>query len=572
MGFLDYAWNVSLQKEGGNTTILIDPKRQYPVLTQNEKGFIIILPIPSISEEGTVYFLSHEFSSLSRKEEVGRLFRACVVHLTAHTLMPTPQENLELSTSKPNLAEVFSDSLVKDAYVNARISALHRDRIPDIAFANAFFFARMKPVERIRNSATRIMVALLSRQNVGLVKGVLPKDEETTVDQLTKKLRLLEEKIKGSLLEEYPRFDQLQKETAMTIVQTLESNGPILESPAFQYTEQAGPSTVFSNSSHSTGIEVEKAFKKSYQILDGEIPREDAMESYWNKETNLEASQAFNSWLNRKNREEKIATVFEKYIEGTRFTSVDFPTEDYTNYMKVRTFLQGGSRRLLDSLRVAKDALDEDPRKEMGQLDLTEVIQKLASRSPRTDVFMQNEYLSSSFAWAILFDSSASMKIRDEDSRALIICVAEATKELLMDPGSWTLLAFSDHLQILKAPSEAYSRRVRARIGGLKFNGLTYMPDAIRVAGKFLTQRFDEQRFLVVLSDGWPYGYPRIHKELAESIDSLQRKGVIVIGVGIQSERMKQFFKVSSTVYSQHDLIKKFAKIYMQASRAALEK
>jgi len=98
MGFLDYAWNVSLQKEGGNTTILIDPKRQYPVLTQNEKGFIIILPIPSISEEGTVYFLSHEFSSLSRKEEVGRLFRACVVHLTAHTLMPTPQENLELST------------------------------------------------------------------------------------------------------------------------------------------------------------------------------------------------------------------------------------------------------------------------------------------------------------------------------------------------------------------------------------------------------------------------------------------------------------------------------------------
>ena len=141
-----------------------------------------------------------------------------------------------------------------------------------------------------------------------------------------------------------------------------------------------------------------------------------------------------------------------------------------------------------------------------------------------------------------------------------------------MDPGSWTLLAFSDRLHILKAPSEAYSRRVRARIGGLKFNGLTYMPDAIKVAGKFLTQRFDEQRFLVVLSDGWPYGYPSMQKELAESIEYLQRKDVIVIGVGIQSERMKQFFKVNSSVYNQQDLIKKFSKIYMQASRAALEK
>jgi hypothetical protein len=572
MGFLDYAWNVSLQKEGENTSILIDQKKQFPVLTQNEKGFKIVLPIPSISEEETVYFLGHEFASPSRKEEVGRLFRACVVHLTAHTLMPTPRENPEPLTSQMNLAEVFSEVLVKDAYVNARISALHRDKIPDIAFANAFFFTKLKPVERIRNSATRIMVALMSKQNLGLVKGVLPKDEVTIVNQLTNKLRLLERKIKNSISGEDSSFDQLQKETAMTVAQTLESAGPILESPAFQYTEQAGPSTVFSNSSLSTRIEVEKAFKKSFQILDGGIPREGAIESYWKEGTNFEASQAFNSWTNRKNRERKIATVFEKYIEGTRFNSVDFPTEDYANYMKVRTFLQGGSRRLLDSLRVAKDALDEDPRKEMGQLDLTEVIQKLASNSPRTDVFMQNEYLSSSFAWAILFDSSASMKIRDEESRALMICVAEATKELLMDPGSWTLLAFSDRLQILKAPSEAYSRRVRARIGGLKFNGLTYMPDAIKVAGKFLAQRFDEQRFLVVLSDGWPYGYPSMEKELAESIEYLQKKDVIVIGVGIQSERMKQFFKVNSTVYNQQDLIKKFSKIYMQASRAALEK
>jgi len=217
------------------------------------------------------------------------------------------------------------------------------------------------------------------------------------------------------------------------------------------------------------------------------------------------------------------------------------------------------------------DALDEDPRKEQGQLDLTEVIQKIASRSPRTDVFMENEYLSRSFAWGILFDASASMKIKGELGRALAMCVAEATKELLMDPNSWSFFAFSDRFYILKDSSEAYSRRVRARIGGLKFSGLTYMPDAIQVAGEILAHRFDEQRFLIVFSDGWPYGYPNISSVLSESISSLEKKGVIVIGVGLESERMKNFFKISSAVYSQKDLIKKFSKIYMKASAAALE-
>ena len=233
--------------------------------------------------------------------------------------------------------------------------------------------------------------------------------------------------------------------------------------------------------------------------------------------------------------------------------------------------LSGGSRRLLDSLRIAQDALDEDPGKEMGQLDLNAVIQMIASRKPGTDVFMQDEYLSRSFAWGILFDVSASMKIKSDFGQAIVICVAEATKELLQDTGAWALFAFSDRFYILKDPSEAYSEKVRARIGGLKFDGLTYMPDAIQVAGKILLNRIDEQRFLIVISDGWPYGYSNMPIALQESISALQQRGVIVIGLGVQTERMKNFFKASSSVYDQKDLVKKFAKVYANASTTALE-
>lgn len=571
MGFLDYAWSISLQKDNIKTRIHLDPKLQQPTLTRDEVGFNITLPVPSVSEEGAISFLGYEFPADSGKAEAGKLFRACVFHLTAHTLMPIDYVTPVSPTSKSTLVGTFSETLVNDAYVNTCMSVNYPDTLVDLAFANSLAFAKLKLVERIFNPATRIMTALLSKINIGIVKGLLRPEEEEAVNQLTVKLSSLKEMIKISLSGEDIKISENLDKTKNDIISILELHGPILEAPSFQYTENIGPCTVFSQREIPSEFGINKIFRKSLKALDGLIPSEESMESCWRKETNAEVTQAFNSWFHQKAREQKILAKIEKYIEGTRFKSIGFPSEDYTQYQRSRALLRGGSRRLLDSLRVAQDALDEDPRKEMGQLDLTEVIQKIASRSPRTDVFMQHEYLGRSFAWGILFDVSASMKIKAELSKALAICVAEATKALLMDPGSWTFFAFSDRFYILKDASEAYSRRVRARIGGLKFDGLTYMPDAIRVAGKILSQRFDEQRFLIVLSDGWPYGYPDMPLALSETVSALEKKGVIVIGVGLESERMKNFFKVSSTVYSQKDLIKKFAKIFVQASAAALE-
>jgi nitric oxide reductase activation protein len=295
------------------------------------------------------------------------------------------------------------------------------------------------------------------------------------------------------------------------------------------------------------------------------------MDSYWKKEMDFEALQAFDSEIHEKDREEKILSKLNEYVAGTNFNSVDFPEEDYTQYLRIRTLLAGGSRRLLDSLRVAQDALDEDPGKEMGQLDLTSVIQAILSKKPATDVFFKDEYLSKSFAWSIIFDVSASMRVKADFARALALVVAEATKELLMDPGSWTLFAFSDRFYVLKDSSEAYTQKVRARIGGLRFQGLTYMPDAIRVAGQILAKRYDEQRFLIVISDGWPYGYSNMSEALKESIETVQKKGIIVLGIGVETEKMGELFKLSSPAYSQKDLIKRFSKIYTDSSAIALE-
>ena len=102
-------------------------------------------------------------------------------------------------------------------------------------------------------------------------------------------------------------------------------------------------------------------------------------------------------------------------------------------------------------------------------------------------------------------------------------------------------------------------------------NGLTFLPDAIQIAGKMLAKRFEEQRCLIVISDGWPYGYDDMPIALKGCVNDLLRKGVIVIGIGVDTKRMSDFFHLHASVYTQKDLINKFGSIYANASAKALE-
>jgi len=547
MGFLEYAWNVSLQKDNMKVKIVLNPLLNQPTLESDNFGFTVNLPTAQFLDDDRIFFIGYRLATdANGKAKIGRLFRASVLHLTTHTLLPLPTDKIAPQPSEP-IINVFAQSLVRDICLNA------------------------KPTERILTPATRIMVALLLKVNIGMVKGSLSPEQEKAVNELNTILMPLKETFMASLAGNQINMEELFDENVKSITEALEPFGPFLEAPSLPHTEQTGPCSIFTETEMPLDFEVDRVFRKSIETLGGIVPPEGAIDSCWRKEQEIEALQAFDSEQHQKMQKEKILARINQYAELTRFKSVSFPDEDYTQYLRARTFLQGGSRRLLDSLRIAQDALDEDPGKEMGQLDLTSVIQALSSKKPVTDVFCKDEYLSKSFTWSIIFDVSASMQVKGENAKALAICVAEATKELLMDPGSWTFFAFSDKFYVVKDSTEAYTRRVRARIGGLKFEGLTYMPDAIRLAGQILTKRYDEQRVLVVISDGWPYGYDNMPATLAACIDALVKKGVIVIGVGVETERMSDFFKINAAVYTQKDLVKRFARIFVNASAAALE-
>jgi hypothetical protein len=569
MGFIDYAWSISFQKDNTKVKMLQDPNIEQPTFQPDEFGTTIKLPsvkfLPNkqISYLGQVFPFDHQ-----GKIRVGRLFRASVLHLTTHTLTMLPNEIMYPNNSDTPL-QAYCKALARDTYANAYLQAWYPDRFVDIAFANTCFYQRIKPLDRIFSPSTKVMTALLTKINLGAIKGNLSPEDDQTVNTIFSELSTLKETFLSTFMGDQLDLGKIVNEKIKTISSILEPYGPFLETPSLPNTENPGNCSIYSIPEEN--FDLEGTFIFALEALGGTVPAIDNMEQLWRPEQENEALQAFDADRYGKERQQKILQRLTPYLGWTRFKGISFPDEDYTQYLRARNLMQGTSRRLMDALRSALDLLDEDPRQEMGQLDLSAVIQAMACGKPATDVFNLDEYLKQSFAWSIVFDASASMKVRGEYGRALAISVGEVAKELMTDPTSWSFFGFNDRLHVLKDSNESYSKTIRSRIGGLKFEGLTYMPDAVLMAGKMLAKRFEEQRVLIVISDGWPYGYANMPIALKEGVDDLLRKNVIVIGIGVQTDRMGNFFRLNTSVYTQKDLVNRFANVYIAASEKAIE-
>jgi nitric oxide reductase activation protein len=128
------------------------------------------------------------------------------------------------------------------------------------------------------------------------------------------------------------------------------------------------------------------------------------------------------------------------------------------------------------------------------------------------------------------------------------------------------MYAFNNKFYIIKDFSEKYDARVRARIGGLTHGGFTFLPDAILLAAQALTRRLEEARVLVVVSDFYPTGYDDAEEKLKENIKKVERMGVGIIGIGVNSTAVKRYIRTYCVVEDPFDLMKKFTKAFIEFS------
>ncbi|RLI39179.1 hypothetical protein DRO69_14570, partial [Candidatus Bathyarchaeota archaeon] len=330
------------------------------------------------------------------------------------------------------------------------------------------------------------------------------------------------------------------------------------------HTANHGMKSVFYENIIPSREEIEKTLRPALVTFGLQLKRDKKQEAFKERLFENEVAQVFSTWEARKRREEKILNDYRLLGSNTHFSSFEFPEEDYTDYLRRKTYLSGPIRRILNKLRLLKNRYGDDFRHEEGVLDLQEAIQVVASKSRRTDVFTQEELQTMVEAWVILVDTSRSLNFFTGEIRGIVLCLAEVANELFVDKTSWSILAFSNKFYVIKDFSEIYSNRVRARIGGLKHSGVTYLPDAITLSAEALKKRNEDSRVLVVVSDFFPSGYEDIEEELVEVVKKTERSGIGLIGVGVNSRAVKDYFRIHCIVENPYELMKKFAKAFIE--------
>jgi hypothetical protein len=562
MGFDEYARSLSFEKDSLKLKFIMASDLEHPDLCQNEEGFIIRLPIPRI-EDGTLSFLGYTFpDDVDGRTKIVQLFRASVYHLSGHTLSWKDDAYDEWREGKNGVLSRFVVSVVEDIWVNQCVVKWYPDKLLDLGFAGAMMLARLKAIDNIRIQATRLMVSLMVYANTGLT-GYISDSDRDIVEPLYMSLGRFREAVGRSLLDKEMDILPSKLETAEAVYDAILDYGPIIEAPSPPFAENLGVSSLFHPMKVSTREWFEGLLVECLEGLSED--RADAGQSQPSRVSEAEALQVFEAHFIEKEKEAKILSRYVKPAESTRFNALRFPNKDYSEYLRAKARCKRSTSKMTEVLMGAMNEFMEDIRKKFGVLDLTDAVQVIASKSDRTDIFLKDEKIKQSFAWAIVVDASTSMRnVRDYALETAII-LAESASKVLLDMTSWSIFAFNDRFEIVKDFSEQYNSRIRARLGGLSFDGLSYMPDAIELAGRALAMRREELKVMMVISDGWPYGYTDINSAASKIIGNLENVGMAVIGIGVQSGRMEYLFDSHCTSYTLKQFINRFSARFYEA-------
>ncbi|MEM0075594.1 MAG: VWA domain-containing protein [Conexivisphaerales archaeon] len=235
-------------------------------------------------------------------------------------------------------------------------------------------------------------------------------------------------------------------------------------------------------------------------------------------------------------------------------------------FLRVRANLSGSIRNIRDQLRLVKNVLDETTGYESGQVDTQLAMQVIAGGTKRNDVFTREEVNYRSESWAILIDASKSISPFAQTAREVAVALAEVAKDLFPAYSNWGLYSFNSSFQVLKDFDEHYTIDAKARIGGIVQRNATLLPDALAVSYKLLASTPTEIKVMVVASDGNPTGYPGIEQAMVNTIKAISRSGILLMGVGIDSREIQNYFTVNCVVDSPYQMMKSFVKSYLQLS------
>ena len=98
---------------------------------------------------------------------------------------------------------------------------------------------------------------------------------------------------------------------------------------------------------------------------------------------------------------------------------------------------------------------------------------------------------------------------------------------------------------------------------------MTYLTDAMTLTAQILRKRTEESKLIVVVSDFFPSGYVGAEDALKACVKKIENSSMGVIGIGISSRAVKNYFRINCVVNNTTELMKKFVNAFFKFNALA---
>lgn len=274
-------------------------------------------------------------------------------------------------------------------------------------------------------------------------------------------------------------------------------------------------------------------------------------------------------WIDEKIHLSKMKKKYSKISEDLKFDTIKFSDENIGEYLRLKNESSLFLKKLRNQLKMISNIVDVPNSEDIGTVEMQKAIQAMASENDSIQIFEQDEARRTDENWAIIMDTSASMKLKFDDMKKFALCLSETADELNSRGGKWGFFCFNNEFLIVKDHSENYSQTTKARIGGIDNKGLSFIPDAIKLTSRMLALDSTEKKFIFVISDGKSLGYDEIDESFKIAIKEARQSGINVIGIGVP-EGISKLFTLSMPHENLKKTVAKFINAYVEIAQSGM--
>jgi len=274
-------------------------------------------------------------------------------------------------------------------------------------------------------------------------------------------------------------------------------------------------------------------------------------------------------WVAQLVRRAKILKKYGGITEDLEFDKIDFAPENIGEYLRLKNATHLFLKKMTSAVKNTPNVIDEGMPDDMGLLEMQAAIQAVASQNNYMQIFEQDDVRRIEEEWAIVVDTSSSMRLKFDEMKKFAVCLGEAANEVNSINGKWGFFTFSNNFTIVKDHYEKFDQSSKSRIGGIEIKGLSFIGDAVKLCTRILDRENIERRYIFLITDGQSVGTLDADKKMQEAILEARKKGVSVIAIGVEEGNSK-IYSMSMPYDGLKKTIAKFLNAYSLIAEADL--